>query len=211
VQTIDLPIRGMTCASCVATIERRLHRVPGVQTAAVDLAAAKATLTYDPAIAQVNDLIQAIEEAGYEVKAARAAGGTGGMANQPSTMQTLKQMLKMAACCAGPILGIALLAPLAGRLGVGVSSVVSFLLVLACPLSMLVMMYFMMRGQKAERQGQGQAEGQSVPQMTPAETVVAIAEGNGQPDGREAFPIPGEIQPSPVLERATVKRQRPRR
>src|SRR5919106_1766731 len=100
-QTIELPIRGMTCASCVATIERGLRRVPGVQTAAVDLAAAQATVTYDPTVAQVNDLIQAIEEAGYEVKAARAAGRTGGMANQPSTMQTLKQMLKMAACCAG--------------------------------------------------------------------------------------------------------------
>jgi Protein of unknown function (DUF2933) len=77
------------------------------------------------------------------------------MANQPSTLQTLKQVLKMAVCCAGPILGLALLAPLAGTLGVGFSSVVSFLLVLACPLSMLFMMYFMMRGQKAERQRQG--------------------------------------------------------
>jgi Cu+-exporting ATPase len=197
-QTIDLPIRGMTCASCVATIERGLHRVPGVQTAAVDLAAAKATVTYDPAIAQVNDLIQAIEEAGYAVKAARAAGGTGGMANQPSSWQTLKQMLKMAACCAGPILGLALLAPLAGSLGVGVSSVVSFLLVLACPLSMLVMMYFMMRGQKAERQGQGQVEGQPRPQMPPAETAVAMAEGNGQPEGREALYAPEARQPSTV-------------
>jgi cation transport ATPase len=172
--------------------------VPGVQTAAVDLAAAKATVTYDPAIAQVNDLIQAIEEAGYAVKAARAAGGTGGMANQPSSWQTLKQMLKMAACCAGPILGLALLAPLAGSLGVGVSSVVSFLLVLACPLSMLVMMYFMMRGQKAERQGQGQVEGQPRPQMPPAETAVAMAEGNGQPEGREALYAPEARQPSTV-------------
>jgi copper chaperone CopZ len=210
-QTIDIPIRGMTCASCVATIERGLHRVSGVQTAAVNLAAAQATVTYDPAITRVNDLIQAIEEAGYEVRAARAAGGSSGMANQAGPIQTLKQVLKMAACCAGPILGLALLAPLAGTLGIGVSSVVSFLFVLACPLSMLVMMYFMMRGQKAERQDQGQTEGQPLPQMTPAETAVAMAEGDGQLDGREAFPIPGEIQPSPVLERATVKRQRPRR
>ena len=194
-QTIDLPIRGMTCASCVATIERGLHQVPGVQTAAVDLSAANATVTYDPTVAQVNDLIQAIEEVGYEVKAARAAGGIGGMANQPSSWQTLKQMLKMAACCAGPILGLALLAPLAGSLGIGVSSVVSFLLVLACPLSMLVMMYFMMRGQKAEGQSQGQAEGQPLPQMTPA---VAMAEGNGQPEGREALHAPEARQPSAV-------------
>jgi copper chaperone CopZ len=99
-QTIDLPIRGMTCASCVATIERGLRCVPGVQTASVNLAAAQATISYDPAMAQVNHLIQAIEDAGYEVAAARATEGTSGTANQPSTMQSLKQILKMAACCA---------------------------------------------------------------------------------------------------------------
>ena len=117
------------------------------------------------------------------------------MANQPSNWQALKQMLKMAACCAGPILGLALLAPLAGSLGIGVSSVVSFLLVLTCPLSMLVMMYFMMHGQKAERQSQGQAEGPPLPQMPPA---VAMADGNGLPDGCEALQAPEARQPSAV-------------
>lgn len=209
-QTIDLPIRGMTCASCVATIERGLSRVPGVQTASVDLAAAKATVTYDPAIAQVNHLIQAIEEGGYEVKAVRATGGTGVMANQPSATHTLKQILKMGACCAGPILGIALLAPLAGTLGIGVSSVLSTLLVLACPLSMLVMMYFMMRGQKAEMQGQERAE--EPPQATaiPTATSVTMAEGNGQAAGREVPPAPEETQPLPVIERTMSKRRLPK-
>jgi hypothetical protein len=130
------------------------------------------------------------------------------MENQPSTMQTLKQILKMGACCAGPILGLALLAPLAGTLGIGLSSILSTLFVLACPLSMLVMMYLMMRGQKAERQGQGQAEGQPRPQLLPAQTAVAMAEGNGQPKGHEAVPIPEEIELSAVNGRATVKRQR---
>jgi cation transport ATPase len=184
--------------------------VPGVQTAVVDLTAAHATVTYDPTVAQVNDLIQAIEEAGYEVKAARAAGGTGGMVNQPSTMQTLKQILKMGACCAGPILGLALLAPLAGSLGVGVSSVVSFLLVLACPLSMLLMLYFMGRG-NAGMQGQRRAEERPLPMATSADSSVAMAEGDGQPGGPEALPVPEETRPSPVLERATPKRPRPRR
>lgn len=209
-QTIDLPIRGMTCASCVATIERGLSQVPGVQTASVDLAAAQATVSYDPTVAQVNDLIQTIEEAGYEVKAARAAGGMGGMANQPSTWQTWKQMLKMGACCAGPILGLALLAPLAGRLGIGVSSVVSFLLVLACPLAMLLMVYFMGRGH-AGMPGQRRAEEQPRPEIAPSDAAVAMAEGNGQPEEREALPVIEETPPSPVLERAALKRQRPRR
>jgi copper chaperone CopZ len=205
-QTIDLPIRGMTCASCVATIERGLRRVPGVQTASVNLAAAQAAISYDPAIAQVHDLIQAIEDAGYEVTAAHATEGTSGMANQPSALQTLKHILKMAACCAGPILGLALLAPLAGTLGVGFSSVVSFLLVLACPLSMVLMMCFMMRSQKAERQEQGQAEAQPFPQMPSPDTAVAMAEGNGRPQGREALSPPEERRPLPVTDRATPQR-----
>ncbi len=205
-QTIDLPIRGMTCASCVATIERGLRRVPGVQTASVNLVAAQATISYDPAMAQVNHLIQAIEDAGYEVATRRATEGTSDTANQPSTMQTLKQILKMAACCAGPILGLALLAPLAGTLGIGLSSVVSFLFVLACPLSMGLMMYLMMRGQKAERQGQGGAEAQPLPQRPSPDTAVAVAEGNGGPQGREALPPPEAHRPLPVTERSTPQR-----
>jgi hypothetical protein len=128
------------------------------------------------------------------------------MENQTSTMQTLKHILKMAACCAGPILGLALLAPLAGTLGIGVSSVVSSLLVLACPLSMLFMVYVMMREQKAE--GKGRVEEQPAAEATTPGSAVAMTEGNGQPEGPEALPIPEEIQPSPVIARATVKRQR---
>jgi cation transport ATPase len=194
----------------VATIERGLRGVPGVHTASVSLAAGQATISYDPAMAQVHHLIQAIEDAGYEVAAARATEGTSGTANQPSTMQTLKQILKMAACCAGPILGLALLAPVAGTLGIGVSSVVSFLFVLACPLSMGLMMYLMMRSQKAERQGQGGAEAQPVPHMSSPDTAVAMADGNGRPQGQEALPPPEAHRPLPVTEGATPQRNLPR-
>ncbi|MGH8057815.1 MAG: heavy-metal-associated domain-containing protein [Candidatus Entotheonellia bacterium] len=192
-QTIELPIRGMTCGSCVATIERAVGRVPGVQAASVNLAAAEATITYDPAVAQVNHLIQAIEDAGYAVKAVRGIGGNEEMANQSSTTHTLKQVLKMGACCAGPILGLALLAPLASSLGVGISSIFSFLLVLACPLGMLLMMYFMNRGMGG-RQGQGKSQEQPRPRATPGDAAIAAAEGNGRPEPREVLPLPEEPQ-----------------
>jgi hypothetical protein len=130
------------------------------------------------------------------------------MANRPSTVQTLKHILKMAACCAGPILGLALLAPLAGTLGIGVSSVLSTLLVLACPLSMLFMMYFMMREQKVGMQGR--IEDPMLPHMPPADTAVAMAEGNGQPAGREALPISEGTQPSLVIERTGSTRRLPK-
>ena len=46
--TIELPITGMTCASCVARTERAIGKVEGVDTAAVNLATEKATVTLDP-------------------------------------------------------------------------------------------------------------------------------------------------------------------
>ena len=44
---LTLPVTGMTCASCVNTIERRLKKVEGVQAAAANLAAERATVTFD--------------------------------------------------------------------------------------------------------------------------------------------------------------------
>jgi Cu+-exporting ATPase len=65
---IILPIEGMTCASCVNRIERFLQKTPGVETAAVNLATEKATVLVDPGIAGRDELVKAVEAAGYEVK-----------------------------------------------------------------------------------------------------------------------------------------------
>jgi P-type Cu+ transporter len=48
--TVDLPIEGMTCGACAARIERGLHRIDGVASASVNLAAERATVVYDPAV-----------------------------------------------------------------------------------------------------------------------------------------------------------------
>ena len=49
-RTVDLPIDGMTCGACAARIERGLSRLEGVATASVNLAAERATVTYDPEV-----------------------------------------------------------------------------------------------------------------------------------------------------------------
>ncbi len=70
----ELAITGMTCANCASTIERALRRkVPGVVSAAVNLATERATVEYDPRAARHDDLVAAIERAGYGV--VEAAGG----------------------------------------------------------------------------------------------------------------------------------------
>jgi Cu+-exporting ATPase len=61
---VALPIEGMTCASCVRRVEKSLTRVPGVSQASVNLATEKATVAYDPAVADLAQLRTAVEKAG---------------------------------------------------------------------------------------------------------------------------------------------------
>ena len=65
--TVDLPIEGMTCASCVRRVEKSLRRVGGVRDATVNLAAAKARVVFDPSVATVAALGEAVSRAGYAV------------------------------------------------------------------------------------------------------------------------------------------------
>jgi Cu+-exporting ATPase len=68
-QTAQLGIEGMRCASCVARIERELDSVPGVHDATVSLAAEDARVTFAPAALGVAKLEQAVERAGYTAHA----------------------------------------------------------------------------------------------------------------------------------------------
>ena len=69
--TIELPITGMTCASCVARTEKAIGKVQGVDKAAVNLATEKATVTFDPGEVSTGDLVAAVEGAGYGVVTAQ--------------------------------------------------------------------------------------------------------------------------------------------
>jgi Cu+-exporting ATPase len=65
---IQLPIEGMTCASCVNRIERFLRATDGVETASVNLATEVATIRYLPDVAGRAELVGAVEAAGYDVR-----------------------------------------------------------------------------------------------------------------------------------------------
>jgi len=69
--TIELPVTGMTCASCVARVERAIGKSEGVDKANVNLATEKATVTFDPDEVTTGDLVSAIEGAGYGVVTAQ--------------------------------------------------------------------------------------------------------------------------------------------
>ncbi len=66
---IELPILGMTCVKCVATVERALREVSGVAKATVNLDQQRAFVTYDPAVTRLEHLTQALQRAGYQTGA----------------------------------------------------------------------------------------------------------------------------------------------
>ena len=57
----------MTCANCVATVERQLRSVPGVMDVSVVLETERATVKMIPNQVSMADLKRAVEKAGYEI------------------------------------------------------------------------------------------------------------------------------------------------
>jgi Cu+-exporting ATPase len=68
VAEVELPIAGMTCASCVNRIERFLRKRDGVESASVNLATEIATIRYAPERTGRSELARTIEAAGYDLK-----------------------------------------------------------------------------------------------------------------------------------------------
>ena len=64
---LTLPITGMTCANCVASVERNIKKVDGVQNAHVNLSSERATVEFDPNLMGLDDLLARIERAGYGI------------------------------------------------------------------------------------------------------------------------------------------------
>ncbi|MYL56662.1 heavy metal translocating P-type ATPase [Virgibacillus halodenitrificans] len=59
-------IEGMTCASCVQTVEKATKKLPGVQEANVNLATEKLNINYDESVVTVQDIQTAVDKAGYK-------------------------------------------------------------------------------------------------------------------------------------------------
>jgi Cu+-exporting ATPase len=77
--TLTLPVRGMTCASCVAHVERALKSVNGVKDVNVNLATEKASVRFSTDVVGIKDLVKAVRETGYEVVTETITLPIGGM------------------------------------------------------------------------------------------------------------------------------------
>jgi len=68
--SLNLKIDGMSCGHCVGSVQKALRALDGVQVDQVLVGSAQ--LQFDPAKRQVDDILNAIRDAGYEPRAAAA-------------------------------------------------------------------------------------------------------------------------------------------
>ncbi|MBD7988133.1 cadmium-translocating P-type ATPase [Luteimonas sp. Sa2BVA3] len=101
--TLELAIDGMTCASCVARVERALQAVPGVSAAAVNLATERATVR---GAADAALLLAAVDRAGYDARVLDAAAprdDDADSARHEAARAALRRDLLLAAALALPV------------------------------------------------------------------------------------------------------------
>ena len=69
---LTLPITGMTCANCVATVERNLKKLDGVENAVVNLSSERAMVEFDAGKLKLPDFVARVNRAGYGVATGEA-------------------------------------------------------------------------------------------------------------------------------------------
>jgi Cu+-exporting ATPase len=103
-QHLELPIEGMTCASCAVRVEKKLNKLEGV-TATVNYATETASVDFDPALASTDALVGAVETAGYKARVAQNADDPA--AHDPA--RALRVRLLVSAALGLPVLLMAMI------------------------------------------------------------------------------------------------------
>jgi Cu+-exporting ATPase len=104
-ERVDLPVEGMTCASCAARIEKGLGRLDGVAEAHVNFATNRATVAYDESATGPEAFAATIESLGYQVPGADAGDGTDAESEE---LRKLRPRLLVAAALGIPTLLISM-------------------------------------------------------------------------------------------------------
>ena len=107
---LELPISGMTCASCATRVEKRLNRLEGVE-ATVNYATERASVAFAPdAPTTPEDLVAAVEQAGYEAILPTATAAARHVHHDP--VDALRRRLIFAAIATVPLLVLGMIPPL---------------------------------------------------------------------------------------------------
>jgi Cu+-exporting ATPase len=109
-EQLTFRVEGMTCASCVARVERALNKAPGVAASTVNLSTEKASVTFDPARIDPAALMHAVEDAGYNARPVEGDGGEDQEeAARDAEIASLRRSLLFAAAFTVPLLLVAML------------------------------------------------------------------------------------------------------
>ena len=107
---VDIPIEGMTCASCAARVERRLNAVDGAE-ATVNYATAQATVSFDPGRVRPEDLVAAVEETGYHAALPSGDGHDHG-GHDDASLADLRRRLRVSAPLSFAVVLLSMVEPL---------------------------------------------------------------------------------------------------
>ncbi len=94
-QQINLPILGMTCANCVAAVEKTLASKAGIEKVVVNLSSERAFVSYDSEQTDLESIIQNIKDAGYDVATGELSLVLPGL-NDPASQRTLEKRMQEA-------------------------------------------------------------------------------------------------------------------
>ncbi len=102
-ERVEWPIEGMTCASCAARVEKRLNRLDGVQ-ASVNYATERAAISFDAERVDVEELVAAVERAGYHAQPPRPQARATGESESGDPTSVLRRRLQWSAALSLPVL-----------------------------------------------------------------------------------------------------------
>src|SRR5688572_25079810 len=105
---IEVPITGMTCASCANRIERGLNELEGVS-ATVNYATEKATVDFDPTAVGRDQLVRAVEDAGYQAVLPAAAIEPHAARSEADETAPLRRRLAISAALTVPVLALTMI------------------------------------------------------------------------------------------------------
>jgi Cu+-exporting ATPase len=111
-QRVALAIEGMTCASCVARVEKALEAVPGVLSASVNLASETAQVESIDGAVTVGDLLEAVQAAGYRARPQHDGVAAEGVAPAADPARALRNDALAALLLAAPLVAPMGLSPL---------------------------------------------------------------------------------------------------
>jgi len=67
IKHISIPVEGMTCASCVARVEKSISKIEGISNVAVNFATEKASFDINTSVADISKIKEAVEDEGYKI------------------------------------------------------------------------------------------------------------------------------------------------